>query len=122
MGTVTTLVPKARNTHVVYQYRDAHDWKAYGEVILAGEPTEAERATITAALGPDGEFLPAQVGLPTLYDQLEGGPITEDDPVWHELTDITTTDGAPTLSMTATQFAAQFDAIEWDLETAEENR
>jgi hypothetical protein len=35
---------------------------------------------------------------------------------------ITTTDAVPTMTMTATQFAAQFDAIEWDLETAEENR
>lgn len=69
-----------------YLYRDASNYKAWGEILLSGAPTEGEIAALRDCLESGEYFVAEQVGIPALYDQLwtlSGGP-TEDDHALHE--------------------------------------
>lgn len=113
-------------TIIEYRYADAANYKAYNTVVLDGTLTEDEIETVWAALNGREEFLPEQVGLPALQDQVCDDD--EDDPavhyIWHSMDDIRVgtrnealTEFDPLRAMTAQQFAAQFPGIVWD-ETA----
>lgn len=76
-----------RYTVLKYLYRDACNYKVYGNVLLSGTATKAEESFIWSCVGVDGLFVAEQVGLPTLYAQLwnlSGGQI-DDDHAYHEL-------------------------------------
>lgn len=108
-------------TIVEYLYRDASNYKAFGAVALPGALTE-EQIDAFREDYVDNDFLPAQVGLPALQSELlaHGGSDGEDDHIWHEITDIRVEDNAsdathqPLRPMTAAEFVAQFDGIDWD--------
>ena len=59
-----------------YQYRDASNYKAWGEMLLSGVPSQNDIATLRARLESDEYFVAEQVGIPALYQQLWdfGGP------------------------------------------------
>jgi hypothetical protein len=68
-----------------YLYRDASNYKAYGGVLLRGMLSDSDVQRIRAHLQDEEFFIAEQIGLPTLYEQLEeysDGP-TGDDHVWH---------------------------------------
>ena len=106
------------NSRVTYSYRDASNYKRFREVVLAGEITAAERATVMGALDRGEFFLPAQVGLDVLYSEWETHDADDDHP-WHELVEIEVVPAPASHVMTASQFAAAFAGVEWDLETAQ---
>jgi len=71
-----------------YLYRDAGNYKAWGELLLEGDLSETEIARMKAIF-QDGEFfIPEQIGIPSLCEQLwqacQSDPSDELDHVWHE--------------------------------------
>jgi hypothetical protein len=69
-----------------YLYRDASNYKAWGEILLSGIPSQDDMAAMRARLESGEYFVAEQVGIPTLYKELwdlSGGP-TEDDHALHE--------------------------------------
>lgn len=77
---------KKNYTVVPYQYRDAANYKAGGEIILAGLLSEVDISAIKSKLDSGEYFIPHDLGLgiPELQDTLESFP-SEDDHVYHEL-------------------------------------
>lgn len=77
-----------RNLSVLeYLYRDAGNYKAFGELLLSGSWSCERSARIENLVGSDGWFVAEQIGAPPLYAQLwafSDGP-TEDDHPFHEV-------------------------------------
>jgi hypothetical protein len=110
------------NTLISYMYRDASNYKAHGEEVLQGTLTSEQKEAIIAKLEGGENFIPDQVGLEEVQEQLTSFP-SEDDHVWHELNedDITDTQQDPTIQLTAEQLYQNFMAVEeWDVEGAVE--
>ncbi len=69
-----------------YLYRDANNFKAFGEVLLAGHITESYVSEIESLLLYNEIFVAEQVGVPVLYEELwkfSNGP-TLADHAFHE--------------------------------------
>jgi len=69
-----------------YLYRDASNYKAWGEILLSGVPSQNDIAVLRACLESDEYFVAEQVGIPALYKELwdlSGGP-NSDDHALHE--------------------------------------
>lgn len=69
-----------------YLYRDASNYKAYGEILLSGIPSQNDIETLRACLESTEYFVAEQVGIPPVYTELwelSGGP-TSDDHALHE--------------------------------------
>lgn len=75
-----------------YLYRDAGNFKAWGELLLEGALTDAEVARLTARFGEGELFVAEQIGVPALYEKLwrqcQCDPSDELDHVWHEFSEI----------------------------------
>jgi hypothetical protein len=71
-------------TPVTYKYRDADNYKTTAQCFLEGSVSAIEKARIKKTLNDHEYFIPTQVGLEALQDQLEGFP-SEADHVWHTL-------------------------------------
>ena len=70
-----------------YVYRDAGNYKAFGELWLTGLLLARERAALEANLESGEFFVAEQVGVPPLYDRLflETSGRISDDHAWHEV-------------------------------------
>lgn len=70
-----------------YLYRDASNYKSWGELLLVGRLGEKDLARIRHRFEGGMYFIAEQLRVPTLYEQLWGccddGP-SDDDHVWHE--------------------------------------
>ena len=69
-----------------YLYRDAGNWKAWGQLVLEGAPDDMEVSSLCASLESGQFFIAEQLGIPTLFQAFRaqyGGP-TRDDHPWHE--------------------------------------
>lgn len=90
-------ISPASKEHCVfeYQYRDASNYKAWGEMLLSGVPSQNDIATLRARLESDVHFVAEQVGIPALYQQLWdfGGPNC-DDHALHEFVALQTSGSA----------------------------
>lgn len=114
------------NTRVEYLYRDACNYKAWQEVIFAGEITEEDKQKIANSLEDETYFIPEQVHLP-LYMPW---PVTEDDHCFcelypdlaFELTDKEPTHEGRTIHDLAQDFADQkyWDAVTYAVVPDEE--
>ena len=68
-----------------YCYRDASNYKAYGQLLLKGLVSIAHIQTMQTHFESGKFFIAEQLGIPALYGELwaqSNGP-TEDDHVWH---------------------------------------
>lgn len=68
-----------------YLYRDASNYKAFGELWLTGSLSEQQRSTLIGSLESDEFFVAEQVGVPPLFDEfykMTGGR-SQDDHAWH---------------------------------------
>lgn len=65
---------------IEYLYRDASNYKAWGEILLSGVPSQNDIAALRACLESDTYFVAEQVGIPALYQALWefGGPNCDD--------------------------------------------
>jgi hypothetical protein len=52
-----------------YQYRDAANWKTFGELLLAGEVSESDIATMISHFDGGDLFVAEQIGIPSLCEQ-----------------------------------------------------
>lgn len=52
-----------------YQYRDAANWKTFGELLLTGEASEAQISTMTSYFDGGDLFVAEQIGIPSLCEQ-----------------------------------------------------
>ena len=69
-----------------YLYRDGSNYKAWGSLLLSGEPTQEDITALKACLESGEYFVAEQVGVPPVYKELwdlSGGP-TSDDHALHE--------------------------------------
>lgn len=80
------------NTRLVYMYRDGANYKAQRTVFYSGVLTAEQRALIESTLESGENFIPHDVGLAELQEQLASFPDPEDDHVWHELVGLETVD------------------------------
>ncbi|MEQ1601113.1 MAG: hypothetical protein ABL885_05005 [Methylophilaceae bacterium] len=71
-----------------YLYRDAGNFKVWGELLLEGNLSEADVALLSSKYDSGEFFIAEQIGIPTLYEALwqecESDPSEELDHVWHE--------------------------------------
>lgn len=70
-----------------YLYRDASNYKAWGELLLSGIPSQNDIAALRACLELDVYFVAEQVGIPAVYKELwdlSGGQ-SSDDHALHEV-------------------------------------
>jgi hypothetical protein len=71
-----------------YLYRDAGNFKAWGELLLDGELSEADEAFLRSKFEGGEFFIAEQLGIPPLYEAVWSaslaGPSEELDHVWHE--------------------------------------
>lgn len=114
------------NTRIMYQYRDADNYKQFEEVVIPGEITEQDKALILSKRDEGQYFIPSQVGLNDLQERM-CSPIGESDHVWHELEeeDISLTPDEPTPNHgfeDISELVERFKALkEWDLLSATED-
>lgn len=69
-----------------YLYRDAGNYKAWGQVLLTGRVSAEDELAFRSCLDSGEFFVAEDVGVPSLQRELwalSGGP-TEDDHGWHE--------------------------------------
>lgn len=69
-----------------YLYRDASNYKAWGEILLSGVPSQDDIEALRTCLESGECFVAEQVGIPSVYKELwdlSGGP-TSDDHALHE--------------------------------------
>ena len=75
-----------------YLYRDAGNYKVWGELLLEGELTNEEVSRLTARFDEGELFIAEQIGVPTLYEELwrqcQCEPSEELDHVWHEFSEV----------------------------------
>ncbi|WP_305910551.1 hypothetical protein Q9L42_020555 (plasmid) [Methylomarinum sp. Ch1-1] len=115
------------NTLISYLYRDADNYKFTESVVLKGEISKDDKATIFEKLDNGLYFLPEQVGLNTAFEQIVSHGYrfpTESDHPWHELCSIEKTNQEPTTEVSLDEFIEAFSKItkrsDWDEVTAEE--
>jgi hypothetical protein len=112
------------NTFFCYEYRDGSGYKTRTTVCLAGILTRPEiESCLERGVCDDAGFIPSQVGLPDLQQQLADecqAEISENDHVWHSIVEIRPTPEAPSLPVTANEVKASFLAARdnWDIEAA----
>ncbi|MBX3177272.1 MAG: hypothetical protein KF886_07930 [Candidatus Hydrogenedentes bacterium] len=98
------------NTRIEYLYRDAHNYKTFGEAVLRGALSPEE---VQPCYHEKTWFLPEEVGL----DGLQEHPTTSADHVWHEIIALQPTPEPPTTPLTAHAFLQRMKAAanaRWD--------
>jgi hypothetical protein len=114
------------NTRINYLYRDASNWKSWGDVIFPGRMTKSLYARLQAALSEEKYFIASQVGIPEVflwdenaeYDRdnppsnLKAGDymLSVDDHCWHEFSDYELVEFKPNDSRTIQQFVEACEA------------
>ena len=110
-----------KNTKISYLYRDASNYKAFREEVLAGTLTKAKVDKIKSRL-IDGEyFVPSRVGLDDLQGELQGYDFQDynDDHFMHELNEIESTTDKPTFGLSAKEFFKMFSKADFIFGTDE---
>jgi len=79
------------NARFEYLYRDASNYKAWGSVVFAGEPTDDLVRRLLRALETSEFFIAHQVRIPELFSGLHSWPLEQDDHCWHEFSCIEST-------------------------------
>lgn len=73
---------------IEYQYRDASNFKAYGEILVEGIFSKSDMELIHSYMYDNGEyFIPEEINIPPLQMKLWkefGGP-NDDDHEWHSI-------------------------------------
>ncbi len=84
-----------------YMYRDANNFKAFGQLLLTGNITDSNIVEIKSFLDSGEYFVAEQVDVPTLYSQLwkySNGP-TIADHAYHEFIEIRSATNEETISL-----------------------
>ncbi|MCK5133782.1 MAG: hypothetical protein KAR40_16735 [Candidatus Sabulitectum sp.] len=99
------------NTKITYKYRDANNYKVWGEEVIEGTLTLNQ---LTPCLIDTEFFIPKDIGLPDLQPY----PRTEDDHDLHTIEELEETRESPTISLNAETLINNFPKArvgEWAL-------
>jgi hypothetical protein len=108
------------NSKFSYLYRDASNYKQFGDVVFPGGYTEQDKDLLLGNLHDGDFFIPGDVGLPSLQSKF--GSVSIDDHPWHEINFIGETERSP-FELTREdpndvrsvhQFAEEFAKAKWD--------
>jgi hypothetical protein len=66
-------------------YRDAVNFKAYGDILLEGIITDTQIEVLRASLREETYYVPGQLGLGHLAHEAWPGSSYDDDDNWHEM-------------------------------------
>lgn len=68
-----------------YLYRDASNYKVWGQLLLEGEMTIEQACYLQSRFDSEEFFIAEQIGVPPINKELwvYSGGITSDDHVWH---------------------------------------
>jgi hypothetical protein len=94
------------NTLIEYMYRDADNYKVFREEVLEGLLTEVQIEKIKSTLEEGDSFVPQQVGLQPLQEELQKYDSKNwgvDHP-WHDLLEIKQTERESSILTTAEGF------------------
>ena len=108
-------------TVFAYLYRDAANYKAFGQLLLRGGYTSDDEETIRKHCDWGNHFVAEQVGVPTLYAELyqySNGP-TADDIAFHEFEQLRHATPEELASLkprgTLSELVTRFQAVDlWD--------
>lgn len=89
------------NTKIIYQYRDADNYKKWDFAIIQGE---VSLNTLTPFLFEQEFFVPSEVGL----KDLQKLPFKDYDHVWHEILDVSLCNDPPTHPIKAEELVQSF--------------
>jgi hypothetical protein len=110
-----------RNTEIHYMYRDCSNYKQAASFVVAGRVSLEDLLDCCAnEIGDNNDFLPGQVCLDALQSRMCNGVDSEQDGVWHELTDADPTGADPTTEITAAQLLKNFRACKGKWNEAKE--
>lgn len=107
-----------------YIYRDAGNFKVWGEILLEGEFTAEEVSHLLARFEGGEHFIAEQIGVPPLYAELwhqcQCEPSDELDHAWHEFGEIRAASSEDFARLkpwgTTTDLLASIDLVEsWNL-------
>lgn len=79
------ITDSANWTLIPVMYRDAHNYKAYGDILLEGIITDTQIEAIRTSLRETTHYVPGQLGLGHLAHQAWPGSTYDDDDNWHEM-------------------------------------
>jgi hypothetical protein len=100
-----------------YLYRDAANYKVWGQLLLEGVVSEIDRQVLASKFESGDLFIAEQLGIPALYGDLwefSDGP-TEDDHVWHTfhaLRAVTPEDPSTVVFGSVVDLVARIEAVE----------
>jgi len=108
------------NSKFSYLYRDASNYKQFGDVVFPGGYTKQDKDLLLGNLHDGDYFIPGDVGLPSLQSKF--GSVSIDDHPWHEINFIGETERSPfeltredpTDVRSVHQFAEEFAKAKWD--------
>lgn len=89
------------NTRFEYMYRDACNYKWFDEIIV---PAMLTLDQLLPFLQDKTFFIPSKIGIP----DLQPPDWTENDHIWHEITNINTTQEKPMIDITTEQLLYRF--------------
>ena len=82
------MMPEKQYSVIEYQYRDASNFKSYGEILVEGTFSKRDIELIHSYMYDNGEcFIPEEIGIPPLQEILWkefDGP-NDDDHEWHSI-------------------------------------
>jgi len=84
------MIKQTGYTLFEYMYRDASNYKAWGQLLLAGQSYPSDIAALRSTLDSGEYFVAEQVGVPALYEVLwkfTNGS-TDDDHCFHEYVEL----------------------------------
>ena len=108
------------NSKFKYLYRDASNYKQFGNAIFSGETTPKDAECVIANLHGGDFFIPEDVDLPSLQEKF--GNVDIDDHPWHEIDfggnpercPFGPTSESPTDARNVHVFAQEFSKAKWD--------
>lgn len=109
-----------KNSKFKYMYRDASNYKQFGQAIFSGEFTPQDIERVIDNLHEGDFFIPEDVGLQPLQEKFES--VSIDDHPWHEIDFMTGTERSPfeltreypTDARSMHEFAEEFAQAKWD--------
>ena len=99
-----------QNSKICYVYRDASNYKTYGEAVIKGSLKLNE---IKPYFYDHQFFIPSEVGFKDLNPEI----FTSDDHIWHKLYGIEPTEKSPTVETDSETLVAKFkylSSINWN--------
>lgn len=99
------------NTLIIYQYRDAANYRVFDTVIIRGLLSIND---IEKYLYEKEFFIPSEIGLKDLQAEI----LSNDDHIWHEILEISRANKQPTVNITAQKIISNFKKAsleEWNI-------